>query len=103
MLAALDDRELKLERLKHRSEQEEQLKQYRQAMAEHNAAQVQILSAQLEQSSARRSSESRTSCCALACAPFDGVVVSGDLSQSLGRRWSAARSCTRSRRCPHFA
>src|SRR4029079_2694674 len=45
VLAALDDRELKLEWLKHRSEQEEQLKQYRQAMAEHNQAQVLIVSA----------------------------------------------------------
>ena len=62
LLVALDDRELKLERLKHLSEQEEQLKQYRQAMAEHNAAQVQIVGAQLEQAG-RRSSAWRISCC----------------------------------------
>jgi multidrug efflux pump subunit AcrA (membrane-fusion protein) len=53
VLAVLDDRELKLERLKHLSEQEEQLKQYRQAMAEHSAAQVQIVGAQLEQTRAQ--------------------------------------------------
>jgi len=84
LLAALDDRELKLERLKHLSEQEEQLKQYRQAMAEHNAAQVQIVGAQLEQSRAQVERVEDQLLRTRVVAPFDGVVVSGDLTQSLG-------------------
>jgi RND family efflux transporter MFP subunit len=84
LLVALDDRELKLERLKHLSEQEEQLKQYRQAMAEHNAAQVQILGAQLEQSRAQVERVEDQLIRTRVVAPFDGVVVSGDLTQSLG-------------------
>lgn len=84
VLAALDDRELKLERLKHLSEQEEQLKQYRQAMAEHNAAQIQILGAQLEQTKAQVDRAEDQLRRTLVIAPFDGVVVSGDLTQSLG-------------------
>jgi len=84
VLAALDDRELKLEWLKHRSEQEEQLKQYRQAMAEHNQAQVLIVSAQLEQTRAQIDRVEDQLQRTLVTSPFDGVVVSGDLSQSLG-------------------
>jgi RND family efflux transporter MFP subunit len=84
VLAALDDRELKLEWLKHRSEQEEQLKQYRQAMAEHNQAQVLIVSAQLEQTRAQIDRVEDQLQRTLVTAPFDGVVVSGDLTQSLG-------------------
>ena len=84
VLAALDDRELKLEWLKHRSEQEEQLKQYRQAMAEHNQAQVLIVSAQLEQTRAQIDRVQDQLQRTLVTAPFDGMVVSGDLSQSLG-------------------
>jgi RND family efflux transporter MFP subunit len=84
LLATLDDRELKLERLKHLSEQEEQLKQYRQAMAEHNAALVQIVGAQLEQSRAQVERVEDQLLRTRVIAPFDGVVVSGDLTQSLG-------------------
>ena len=84
VLASLDDRELKLERLKHLSEQEEQLKQYRQALAEHNAAQVQIVGAQLDQTRAQVARVEDQLIRTRVVAPFDGVVVSGDLTQSLG-------------------
>lgn len=84
LLAALDDRELKLERLKYLSEQKEQLKQYRQAMAEHNAAQVQIVGAQLEQTRAQVDRVEDQLLRTRVVAPFAGVVVSGDLTQSLG-------------------
>jgi RND family efflux transporter MFP subunit len=84
VLATLDDRELQLERLKHRSELEEQLKQYRQAMAEHNQAQVLIVGAQLEQSRAQIDRTEDQLQRTRVTAPFDGMVVSGDLSQSLG-------------------
>ena len=49
VLAVLEDRELKLERLKWAGQQEELNKQLRQAMAERNPSQTQILSAQLDQ------------------------------------------------------
>ena len=84
VLAKLDDREIKLERLKHLGEHEEQLKQFRQAMAEHNAAQVQILGAQLDQTRAQIERMDDQLQRTLVTAPFDGMVVSGDLSQSLG-------------------
>jgi biotin carboxyl carrier protein len=84
VLARLDDRELKLERLKWIGQEEELGKQLRQAMADRNAAQVQIIAAQLDQARAQvarvEDQLSRTT----VTAPFDGVVVSGDLSQQLG-------------------
>ena len=84
VLAVLDDRELKLERMKHLSEQEELFKQYRQAMADHNAAQVQIVAAQLEQARAQVERAEDQLVRTRVVAPFDGVVVSGDLTQTLG-------------------
>ncbi len=84
VLARLDDRELRLERLKWIGQEEELGKQLRQAMADRNAAQVQIVAAQLDQARAQvarvEDQLSRTT----VVAPFDGVVVSGDLSQQLG-------------------
>lgn len=84
LLATLDDRELRLERTRWGSQLEQLLKQYRQALAERDAAQVAILSAQIDQARAQlglvedRLAKTRIS------APFDGVVVTGDLSQELG-------------------
>lgn len=84
LLARLDDRELKLERLKYLSQEEEFAKQVRSAFADRNHAQVQVLTAQLEQAKAQVARvEEQLQRTALA-APFDGVVVSGDLSQQLG-------------------
>jgi multidrug efflux pump subunit AcrA (membrane-fusion protein) len=84
LLARLDDRELKLERLKFMSQEEEFAKQMRSAFADRNHAQVQILTAQLDQARAQVARvEEQLQRTALA-APFDGMVVSGDLSQQLG-------------------
>lgn len=84
VLAALDDREMRLERLRWLSQHEQLVKQYRQAMAKHEAAQVRILSAQIDQAKAQlallEDQLSRTR----VAAPFNGVVVTGDLSQMLG-------------------
>lgn len=84
LLATLEDRELKLERLKFAGQQEELNKQLRQAMAERNPSQTQVLSAQLDQVRAQLSRVEDQLARTRITAPFDGVVVSGDLSQSLG-------------------
>lgn len=83
-LARLDDRELRLERLKWLSQQEELSKQLRVAMADRNASQVQIVSAQLEQARAQVARAEEQLARTALVAPFDGVVVSGDLTQQLG-------------------
>jgi pyruvate/2-oxoglutarate dehydrogenase complex dihydrolipoamide acyltransferase (E2) component len=84
ILARLDDRDLKIERLKWLSQQEELSKGLRSAFADRNLAQVQIVTAQLEQARAQVSRVEEQLGRTTVAAPFDGVVVSGDLSQNLG-------------------
>jgi multidrug resistance efflux pump len=84
LLARLDDRDLKIERLKWLSQQEELSKGMRSAFADRNLAQVQIVTAQLEQARAQVARVEEQLGRTTVTAPFDGVVVSGDLSQNLG-------------------
>jgi hypothetical protein len=84
LLVALEDRELKLERLKWASQAEELNKQLRQAMAEHDSAQLQVLGAQLEQVRAQLARVEDQLARTRVTAPFDGIVTTGDLTQSLG-------------------
>jgi RND family efflux transporter MFP subunit len=84
LLARLDDRELRLERSKWLSQQEQSVKQYYEALGTRNAAQVQILTAQIDQAKAQVALIEDQLARTQVVAPFDGVVVTGDLSQSLG-------------------
>lgn len=84
VLASLDDRELKLERLKWSSQKAQLNKQYDEALAKRDRAQINIVNAQIEQANAQLAliddQLSRTQM----SAPFAGFIISGDLSQSLG-------------------
>ena len=84
VLCELDNRELKLERLKLLGQIEELSKEYRQAMAEHESARVQIFNAQIDQAKAKLALLEGQLARTQLLAPFNGVVVSGDLSQQLG-------------------
>lgn len=84
VLATLDDRELRLERSRWSSQLEQLRKEYRQAMASREAAEVRIYAAQMNQARAQLAlAEAKLEKMVLR-APFDGVVVTGDLSQELG-------------------
>jgi multidrug resistance efflux pump len=84
LLAALQDKDLNLDRLKWVSQQEELLKEYRQALAERDAAKGEIVSAKLQQVEAELGLATRRLQRAQITSPFAGVVVSGDFSQKLG-------------------
>lgn len=84
LLCLLDDRDLKLERLKWVSQREQLLKQYREAMAKHDRPQIRIIGAKIEQAEAQISLLDEQLMRTKVVAPFDGVVMKGDLSQSLG-------------------
>jgi RND family efflux transporter MFP subunit len=84
LMGALDDNELKLEQQKLTSEKARHSREYRSAMAEHDRAQVAILSARISQSDARLQLTNKQLERMQIISPFSGVVVSGDLSQSLG-------------------
>jgi len=84
VICRLDDRELQLERQSLASRRGQYDRQYKKALAEHNRAEASIVSAQLGQVEAELNLvESRLRQIVIR-APFDGVVLSGDLSQRQG-------------------
>jgi multidrug resistance efflux pump len=84
LLAALDDRELRLERAKWSGQHEQLLKQQHHALATRNAAQLAITAAQVDQARAQLALLDEQLAKSRIVASLDGVVVVGDLSQSLG-------------------
>src|SRR5262245_37608465 len=84
VLATLQERDLKLERIKWMSQQEQFQKEYRQAMAERDAPKVEIITAQLAQTEAQLALATDRLSRTQIAAPFSGIVVTGDWSQQLG-------------------
>lgn len=84
VLATLDDRDLKLERLKWSSQRAQLRKQYDEAMAKRDRAQINIISAQTAQADAQLALIDEQLSRSQITAPYSGVIISGDLSQSLG-------------------
>ena len=84
LLATLDDRDLKLEQLKWSSQRAQLRKQYDEAMAKRDRAQVNIIGAQIAQADAQLALNAEQLARTRITAPFSGVIISGDLSQSLG-------------------
>jgi len=84
LIVSLEDKDLRLEQLKWKSEQEKYLKQYRDALANYKRAEISVLKAQLGQAQTQLELINEQLSRTRVVAPFDGIVVSGDLSQSLG-------------------
>jgi multidrug resistance efflux pump len=84
VLYALEDHDLVLERDRWASEREQRLRELRVAMAEHDLTQVQIVGAQARQAEAQLALVEEKLTRSRVQAPFDGIVISGDLSQLIG-------------------
>ena len=84
MIARLDDRDLRLERIRLLGQRGQYVKQHREALANHDRNQAEMVSAQLEQVGAQLDQLEQQFVRIALVAPFDGSIVSGDLSQSLG-------------------
>lgn len=84
LLAALDQRDLQLEYLRWQSQADQFAKQSQEALAKADRVQVSITQAQMQQAKAQMNLLGEQLARARITAPFDGVVVSGDLSQALG-------------------
>jgi RND family efflux transporter MFP subunit len=84
LLATLDDRDLRLERVRWASQYTQYSKQYQEAVAGHDRAKAQIAQAQAEQARAQMALAEEQLARASVRAPFAGIVAKGDLSQSLG-------------------
>ena len=84
IMARLDDRDLLLERRNWSGKLAQLVKEHRKALAQHDRSQVNFLSARIDQAEAEfQLLEAQLERTRLV-APFDGIVVKGDLSQSLG-------------------
>jgi multidrug resistance efflux pump len=84
LLVSLEDRELQLEHRKWSTKYEQLTKQNRRALADRDAAQVRILTAESEQARTQLDLLDDQLSRTRIVAAFDGIIVSGDLSQSLG-------------------
>lgn len=84
VLATLQDHDLKLDRLKWLAQKEQLTKEYRQAMAERDAAKVEIKAAETAQAEAQLALATDKLARTQITAPFAGVVVTGDWTQQLG-------------------
>lgn len=84
MMVSLNDLDMKLEYQKLLSERDKTNKEYREALVLRERAKVSILSAQIAQVDAQLGLVNGKLKRSQLKAPFSGIVVSGDLSQSLG-------------------
>ncbi len=84
VLMRLDERDLRLEQTRWLSEREQAQRKFRVALAEQDRAAMAVLAAQVNQAEAQLQLVDARLARSSVVAPFDGVVVSGDLSQLLG-------------------
>jgi biotin carboxyl carrier protein len=84
VLAALDDRDLVLERLRWVTERQRKVLEHERALGERNRAEVQIIATQIEQANAQIALVDEHIARARLTAPFAGLVVAGDLTQAIG-------------------
>lgn len=83
-LAGLDDHDLRVERTRWSSERDQYRNKLREAMADHDLTAIQVVTAQLDEAQAQLDLTEDKLAHATIVAPYDGVVVTGDLSQQIG-------------------
>ncbi len=84
VLAGLDDRDLRAEQRKWQSQRIQIVREYRKALSEMNRAELSILKARRAQAEAHLRLVEQQLARTTLLAPFTGIVVKGDLSQSIG-------------------
>ncbi|WP_375173686.1 HlyD family efflux transporter periplasmic adaptor subunit [Pseudooceanicola sp.] len=84
-LARLDERDLQIELLRWRTDLSRFEGEYDRALGERNAAAARIAQAEVEQARAKATLVERQIARSALTAPFDAIVIEGDLSQSIGR------------------
>jgi RND family efflux transporter MFP subunit len=84
LLALMDDRDLVLDRLKWRAECDKLVQKQREALAKHDRTNLVVLETQIRQAKAQLGLAEEKLARTRIESPFDGIVVSGDLSQMLG-------------------
>ncbi|MET3593179.1 RND family efflux transporter MFP subunit [Mesorhizobium shonense] len=83
-LAQLDDQDLSFERLRLSTSRQQRMTEYDRALAKYDRAEAAIIKTQIEQAEAQLKLIDEQLRRTRLVAPFDGFVVQGDLSQSIG-------------------
>ncbi|MDO1527462.1 HlyD family efflux transporter periplasmic adaptor subunit [Fulvimonas sp. R45] len=83
-LARLDDHDLRVEQARWSSERDQYRNKLREAMAGHDLTAIRVVTAQLDEAQAQLDLTDDKLAHASVTAPYDGVVVTGDLSQQIG-------------------
>jgi hypothetical protein len=84
LLVALNDRDLLLERLRWFTERQQHLYEYDKAVSADQRADAQRFKSQLDEAEAQMRLVDEELARSRMTAPFDGLVLSGDLTQSIG-------------------
>jgi multidrug efflux pump subunit AcrA (membrane-fusion protein) len=84
VLVTLEDRDLILDRLKWRAELDKLVQKQREVRVKHDRTNLVVLDSQIRQAEAQLALAEEKLSRVRIFAPFDGIVVSGDLSQMLG-------------------
>ena len=84
LLASLEDKDLLLERQKWLSKYNQMRTEYRHALAGHKQSEANILKARISQAEALLRLVEKELARTRLVAPIDGLIISGDLTQSLG-------------------
>jgi biotin carboxyl carrier protein len=84
VLATIDDRDLSLERLRWLTTHRQRMAEYDRALAERDRAEANIIRAQIDQAAAQLELLDEQLARTRIVAPFAGIIVAGDLSQSVG-------------------
>ncbi|WP_445372867.1 HlyD family efflux transporter periplasmic adaptor subunit [Methylomonas sp. HW2-6] len=84
VMASLDDAELQLELNKLDGQLQKFRREYREALSSGDLVKVRVISAQIDQADAEMELTRQQLQKIVLTAPFDGVVIEGDLSQKLG-------------------
>jgi RND family efflux transporter MFP subunit len=84
LLVALDDRDLRLEQVKWLTRKTQAERSRTDALGRHERAESRIYKAQVDQADAELELLNEQLARTSIRAPFDGIIVSGDLSQSIG-------------------
>ncbi|SHJ72126.1 Multidrug efflux pump subunit AcrA (membrane-fusion protein) [Palleronia salina] len=84
VIARLDDRDLTLERMRLGTTRAQQSRELDRAIAERAMAEASVVRAQLDQTDAQIALVDEQLARTRIVAPFDGYIVEGDLSQSIG-------------------
>jgi RND family efflux transporter MFP subunit len=84
VLARLDDRDLRLELAAWRSRLKQYQTEFERSLAQHNRASVAVVQAQMEEAVSQITLMEHKIARTVITAPFEALVIQGDLSQSLG-------------------